>query len=188
MEFITDAEYASGQAMQMGDRVRKLELSAEGSDTSIPAAARDLIPKGKGKITINGREPSGLEDSVTVFMTLARQIRPGAYYDDDVRALRVRLLREEFEEYLGGEDTDDVVEIADGLADILVIAFGTLVTYFGPPVARQILDEVLKNNLSKVDGSLGPLNFREDGKVLKPDGYTPPNVRGILIDLGWVAD
>jgi hypothetical protein len=147
-----------------------------------------LTPKSPGKIMINGHEPRGLEDSVTVFMTLARQIQPGDFWRDEKRALRVRLLREEFEEYMGGEDTDDPVEIADGLADILVIAFGTLVTYFGPSVARQIVYEVCKNNLSKVDGSLGPVLFRDDGKVLKPEGYEPPNVRGILEDLGWVGD
>jgi predicted HAD superfamily Cof-like phosphohydrolase len=135
-----------------------------------------------------GTDPQTLEESVINFMNLAGQIRPGNYYRDEIRASRVKMLRSEFEEYLGGEDEDDVVEIADGLADILVVAFGTLVAYFGPPVARQIVDEVCRNNLTKVDGTYGPTVWSKDGKkVLKPDGFQGPNIRGILAP-SWLVD
>ena len=95
---------------------------------------------------------------------------------DPERQLRIRLLREEFEEYLVGEDRDDIVEIADALADIIYIACGTAVSY-GIPLDR-VFAEVHRSNMAKlVDGK--PIR-REDGKVLKPEGWTPPDTKGAV--------
>lgn len=92
------------------------------------------------------------------------------------RCLRIRLLEEEFEEYLSGEGKDDIVEIADALADIIYIACGTAVAY-GIPLDK-VFEEVHRSNMAKlVDGK--PI-YREDGKVLKPEGWQPPNVKKIL--------
>lgn len=123
-----------------------------------------------------------------------------------LRKLRIRLLAEEFAEYLyqgEGANIDigdagagaevafygppDPVEIADGLADILVIAWGTLLTYFGEQAATEVCREVWTSNLSKVDGSLGPIQRRDDGKLLKPEGWKPPDVRGVLSRHGFIA-
>ena len=43
--------------------------------------------------------------------------------------LRIRLLREEFSEYTDGEHNDDIVEVADALADMVYIIAGTVVGY-----------------------------------------------------------
>jgi predicted HAD superfamily Cof-like phosphohydrolase len=51
---------------------------------------------------------------------------------DDVRTLRKKLLEEEFIEYNVGEDKNDIVEIADALADLIYISFGTAVAYGFP--------------------------------------------------------
>jgi len=37
-------------------------------------------------------------------------------------------------------------------------------------------DEVARSNLSKIDPVTGKVNKRADGKVLKPEGWTPPNL------------
>lgn len=95
---------------------------------------------------------------------------------DPERQLRIRLLREEFEEYLVGEDRDDIVEIADALADIIYIACGTAVSY-GIPLDR-VFAEVHRSNMAKlVDGK--PIR-RGDGKILKPEGWTPPDTKGAV--------
>lgn len=95
---------------------------------------------------------------------------------DPERQLRIRLLREEFEEYLVGEDRDDIVEIADALADIIYIACGTAVSY-GIPLDR-VFAEVHRSNMAKlVNGK--PIR-REDGKILKPEGWTPPDTKGAV--------
>ncbi len=95
---------------------------------------------------------------------------------DDVRTLRKKLLEEEFIEYNVGEDKNDIVEIADALADLIYIAYGTAVAY-GIPLDK-VFAEVHRSNMAKlVDGKV---IRRDDGKVLKPAGWTPPDIKSIL--------
>lgn len=96
--------------------------------------------------------------------------------DINERDLRISLLEEEFKEYLQAEEKNDIVEIADALADIIYIACGTAVSY-GIPLDK-VFNEVHRSNMAKlVDGK--PI-YREDGKVLKPDGWTPPDIERCL--------
>ena len=37
-------------------------------------------------------------------------------------------------------------------------------------------NEVARSNLSKIDPVTGKVKKREDGKVLKPEGWTPPDL------------
>jgi len=102
---------------------------------------------------------------------------PGDYLGQE-RELRRKLLKEEFNEYNDAEINDDIVEIADALADIIYIACGTAVSY-GIPLDK-VFTEVHRSNMAKlVDGK--PL-YREDGKVMKPSGWQPPNIKKILED------
>ena len=41
--------------------------------------------------------------------------------------------------------------------------------------------EVMSTNFAKIDKKTGKVIKREDGKVLKPDGWTPPNLKDFLI-------
>ena len=92
------------------------------------------------------------------------------------RSLRKNLLTEEFNEYLDAEQENDIVEIADALADIIYIACGTAVSY-GIPL-DTIFDEVHNSNMAKlVDGKV---IRRSDGKIQKPEGWMPPNIANIL--------
>jgi len=96
--------------------------------------------------------------------------------DDDERKLRVKLLKEEFREYLDGESFNDIVEVADALADIIYIACGTAVSY-GIPL-DDVFTEVHRSNMAKlVDGKV---IRREDGKIQKPEGWTPPDIKSVL--------
>lgn len=88
--------------------------------------------------------------------------------DDEERALRIRLLKEEYEEYLDGEEKNDLAEVADGLTDMLYIIYGTMVSYGIP--ADDIFSAIHQNNLTKLGPDGKPI-IREDGKVLKPEGY-----------------
>ena len=92
------------------------------------------------------------------------------------RELRKKLLAEEYTEYVVAEYRNDLVEIADALADIIYIACGTAVSY-GIPLDR-LFAEVHRSNMAKlVDGKV---IRRSDGKVQKPEGWTPPDVKSIL--------
>lgn len=102
---------------------------------------------------------------------------PGLINNQAVRSLRVRLLNEEFGEYLEGEDNNDFYNIAKELADILYIAFGTAVAY-GIPL-EAVFDEVHRSNMSKL-GEDGKPIYREDGKVLKGPNYTQADVKKVI--------
>lgn len=105
------------------------------------------------------------------------------------RELRVKLLREEFEEeYLKAEEADDWVEIADGLVDTIVIATGTLFSYFGVRTGMRCLATVAASNLSKfvlTAGRLRPI-LRADGKIMKGPNYKAPDIEGILREDGHI--
>jgi hypothetical protein len=95
---------------------------------------------------------------------------------EPARQLRIDLLYEEYCEYLKGEEEDDLVQIADALADLIYIACGTAVAY-GIPLDK-VFAEVHRSNMAKlVDGKV---IRREDGKVLKPAGWTSPDVKGVM--------
>lgn len=71
----------------------------------------------------------------------------------------------------------DIVEVADALADLDYVIEGLRLAFGinGKPIA----DEVHRSNMAKVwpDGSV---RRREDGKILKPDGWTAPDIAGVL--------
>ena len=92
------------------------------------------------------------------------------------RTLRMKLLAEEMYEYTVAENENDIVEIADALADIIYIACGTAVSY-GIPL-DEIFNEVHRSNMAKlVDGKV---LRREDGKIQKPESWTPPDIKSII--------
>ncbi len=100
--------------------------------------------------------------------------------------LRLSLLEEEFMETkvalrdaiveyktLGYVSTETNKEILDGLVDIMVIAAGTADIFNYDLTGAWT--EIMRSNMSKVQED-GTVLRREDGKVLKPDGYTPPDL------------
>lgn len=91
--------------------------------------------------------------------------------------LRARLIREELDELEAYLLTGNLIEIADALADLLYVTFGTAVE-LGMDM-EPIFNEVQRSNLSKLWPD-GKPRYREDGKVLKPPNYSPPNLAPIL--------
>ncbi len=71
-----------------------------------------------------------------------------------------------------------MVAIADGIADTIYVLVGTAVA-FGIPLG-PVWAEVQRSNMTKVDPATGKCRLREDGKVLKPDGWTPPDIAGVM--------
>lgn len=92
------------------------------------------------------------------------------------RHLRIKILSEEWQEYLTAEMNDDIVEIADGLADMIYVICGTAHEY-GIPL-EEIMKAVCESNNAKIVD--GKLLKREDGKVMKPEDWSPPDVAGII--------
>ena len=85
--------------------------------------------------------------------------------------LYLDLIDEEVQEL---KDSTTKVGDLDALIDILVVTIGALHS-IGCDV-EGAWGEVIGNNATKIDPRTGKVRKREDGKVLKPDGWTPPNL------------
>jgi predicted HAD superfamily Cof-like phosphohydrolase len=108
---------------------------------------------------------------------LPQRTRPTAAIDDGLARLRLTLMEEEFSELVRAVEARDVVAIADALADIVYVAYGTALTY-GIDL-DAVLDEVHRANMSKLDAAGRPV-LRDDGKVLKSERYSPPDVARVV--------
>jgi predicted HAD superfamily Cof-like phosphohydrolase len=102
---------------------------------------------------------------------------PSGEIDDRLAKLRVALLEEEVGEFVAASEKGDLVGIADALADIVYVVYGTALTY-GVDL-DAVLWEVHRSNMSKLDSDGKPL-IRNDGKVLKSDRYFPPDIEAVL--------
>jgi predicted HAD superfamily Cof-like phosphohydrolase len=69
---------------------------------------------------------------------------------------------------------DDV----DALIDILVVTIGALHS-IGVDT-EGAWKEVHGSNMAKIDAGTGVVLRREDGKILKPEGWQPPNLKQYL--------
>mgnify|MGYP002021292250 FL=1 len=88
--------------------------------------------------------------------------------------LRIKLLREEVEEYAEAALSGDLVEVLDALADIGYILAGTIINHGMQHIYDDAFDEVHRSNMAKlVDGKV---LRRDDGKVMKPEGWQPPQL------------
>jgi predicted HAD superfamily Cof-like phosphohydrolase len=92
---------------------------------------------------------------------------------DDVQSLRIKLITEEILELFNAISNDDIVETADAIADSIYVLVGCAIA-FGIDI-RPVWREVHRSNLAKVGGPVDA-----DGKQLKPEGWTPPDIAGVL--------
>jgi hypothetical protein len=79
-------------------------------------------------------------------------------------------------EPIPGQQADEVA-VADSIADTLVVTYGAANCY-GQDAQRSYA-EVHRSNMSKIWPD-GTIHKREDGKVLKPDTYSPANLERVL--------
>lgn len=92
-------------------------------------------------------------------------------------ALRTALLDEESAEFGDAAARQDLVGMADALADVVYVSYGTAVT-LGIDL-DAVLREVHRSNMSKLDDRGRPV-LRDDGKVLKSPRYTRPDISSVL--------
>lgn len=91
--------------------------------------------------------------------------------------LRLALIEEEVGELREAALAGDLVGIADALADIVYVAYGSAHVY-GIDL-DEVLEEVHTSNMTKL-GADGRPERREDGKILKGPGYRAPDVKSVL--------
>lgn len=95
-------------------------------------------------------------------------------FDKDQFALYFNLIEEEFEELTEAYSAGDKVEMLDALIDILVVTIGAVHSMGAD--GEGAWKEVMSTNFAKIDEKTGKVIKRADGKVLKPEGWRPPNL------------
>lgn len=89
--------------------------------------------------------------------------------------LYLNLIKEEVAELQEAVDANDKVEQLDALTDILVVTIGAIHSMGAD--GEGAWNEVMRTNFAKIDPVTGKVRKREDGKVLKPEGWQPPNLK-----------
>lgn len=93
--------------------------------------------------------------------------------------LRQNILQEEVDELKKAWEEGNIVEVADALADIHYVLMGTVLEFGLQDKYEEIFKEVHRSNMSKLDTNGKPV-YREDGKVIKSELYTRPEIADIL--------
>jgi predicted HAD superfamily Cof-like phosphohydrolase len=106
---------------------------------------------------------------------LVRNNRP-SIPGGNVHRLRTLLIEEELAEFRNAGESQDLIGVADALADLLYVVYGAAVEY-GIDL-EPVLAEIHRSNMTK-DARHG---CRADGKVQKGPGYVPPDIRGVVED------
>jgi predicted HAD superfamily Cof-like phosphohydrolase len=88
------------------------------------------------------------------------------------KTLRIRLMAEEFAELIAAMQLNDLPLVADALADLLYVVYGTATSYGVPMDA--VFAEVHRSNMTKSN------ELDEGGKVTKGPNFELPELDEIL--------
>lgn len=97
---------------------------------------------------------------------------------DRLRALRERLIEEEFAELAEAMWQQDPAQILKEACDLIYVVKGTLVAFGLHPVAGAAFEEVHSSNMSKLGADGQPIV--RDGKVVKGPNYRPARMAPLL--------
>ena len=90
--------------------------------------------------------------------------------------LYMNLITEEYKETLEAFQEKDMIEVADGLADMVWVIMG-MCSSCGIDF-EKVWNEVKASNMSKfIDGKAIK---NEDGKIMKPEAYFRPDIKKVL--------
>jgi predicted HAD superfamily Cof-like phosphohydrolase len=89
--------------------------------------------------------------------------------------LYAKLIEEESYEFRNAVDQNDDVEQLDACMDMIWVILGYC--HMKNFKVAEAWDEVAKSNFAKVDKATGKVIRREDGKILKPEGWKPPDLK-----------
>ncbi|NBW58425.1 phosphoribosyl-ATP diphosphatase [bacterium] len=93
--------------------------------------------------------------------------------------LYTKLIKEEFKELGVAIEQTDQLETLDALIDILVVTIGAIHSMGADGEAAW--KEVMRTNFAKIDSETGKVRKRDDGKVLKPADWQPPQLAQFIL-------
>jgi len=88
------------------------------------------------------------------------------------------LINEEYNEFIQAVLDKDDVEQLDACMDMIWVILGYC--YMKNYNVYGAWEEVARSNLSKIDRKTGKVIKREDGKVLKPEGWASPDLKSFI--------
>jgi predicted HAD superfamily Cof-like phosphohydrolase len=92
---------------------------------------------------------------------------------NDLSKLYLKLIHEEYQEFKDALAEDDDVEQLDACFDMMWVIVGYMKARGWD--CNAAWDEGAQSNLSKIDKETGKVIRRDDGKILKPEGWKPPD-------------
>jgi predicted HAD superfamily Cof-like phosphohydrolase len=98
--------------------------------------------------------------------------------NNDQYNMYLNLIKEEVGELHEAVDQNDAVEQLDALIDILVVTVGAIHSLGAD--GEGAWNEVMATNFAKIDAETGKVRKREDGKILKPEGWKTPELKPFL--------
>lgn len=99
--------------------------------------------------------------------------------DNPTVALRIALIKEEAKEVENALNYESNENVAKELCDLLYVTYGTILAFGLQDSIEECFEEVHRSNMSKLDENGNP-QYREDGKLLKGDNYSPADLKSIL--------
>ena len=96
----------------------------------------------------------------------------------DNQWLYANLIDEEFKEFVSALHSSNNVEQLDACMDMIWVILGFC--YMKGFNVDGAWKEVARSNLAKINPETGKVIKREDGKVLKPEGWTPPQLEQFI--------
>lgn len=113
-------------------------------------------------------------DVETFLNAVGQDVPPFIADESDQSRLYKKLIDEEYGEFIEAWDANDDVEKIDACFDMIWVIVGYMKSRGWD--CEGIWDEGAKSNLAKIDPTTGKVIRRpEDGKILKPTGWAPPD-------------
>jgi len=102
----------------------------------------------------------------------------------DLFDFRVDFLQEELQEYIVAWSNNDLPGMADALIDLVYVAMGT--AHLHQFDWDQLWTTVQRANMTKMRATSEDQSKRGSTfDVVKPKGWTPPDIKGVLRRQGW---
>ena len=161
-------------------------LSGQAFASSTGYAPFDQKPsQSRDRETLSGDGDASSLALVARFHVCFRQcIHDEPYVNDaEVNALRVRLIQEELDELREALSASDAVGALDALADLQYVLDGSFLSLGLHKWKDAAVAEVHRSNMSKLDANGEPI-MRADGKILKSENYTRPDLEAVMAQAG----
>lgn len=94
---------------------------------------------------------------------------------DENAKLYFNLIKEEYQELMDANVANDEIERLDACMDLIWVTLGYCIAK-GYDI-KGAWEEVANSNLAKIDVKSGKVIKNELGKVMKPEGWKPPDLR-----------